>query len=169
MPRPGRRCRIVRPTALLLAAGLVLLPSLAFATELGPVDSRVIFVFDMRTPGWLVKAKLRLLPTLGPIPVWDAAGTIRCDGDGCPGRRARITGNTRAGGVGFGFQASFRGGTTCTFGGTIADPNATNAYHCVDAAGNPTLDDTFHVGLCRCLDRHPGTPDAFCATDPCPF
>ena len=160
---------MVRRTGLLFVAGLALLSSLAFATGLGPVDSRLILVFDMRTPGWTVKAKLRLLPTLGPIPVWGITGTVRCDGDDCPGRRARITGNTLAGGDGFGFQASFRGGTTCTFGGTIADPNATNAYRCVDAAGNPTLADTFHVGLCRCLDRKPGSPDAFCATDPCPF
>src|SRR5262245_33530521 len=155
MARPGRRSRIFRATAFLFA-GLALLPSLAHATELGRVDSRLILVLDMRTPGWLVKAKLRLLPTLGPIPVWGITGAVRCDGDGCPGRRARITGNTRAGGAGFGFQASFRDGTTCTFAGTIADPNATNTYRCVDVAGNPTLADTFHVGLCRCLDRRPG-------------
>ena len=80
------------------------------------MDSRLILVLDMRTPGWLVRTKLRLLPTLGPFPAWGVTGNI-----------------------------------------------------CVDAAGNQTLADTFHVGLCRCVDRRPGSADAFCATDPCPF
>jgi hypothetical protein len=158
-----------RTTALLLVAVLTLLPSLAPAGVSGPVDSRLILVFDQRDPGWTVKAKLRLLPTLGPFPVWSIGGTIRCDGDACPGRRARIEGTTRSAGDGFVFRARFRRGVLCTFIGTIGDPNATNTYGCVDPQGNVTLQDTFHVGACRCLDRTQGNPSGFCATHPCPF
>lgn len=159
-----------RKTAVLLLAVLYLLPSHAVARGFGPVDSRLILVFDMRPEGWTVKAKLRQLPTAGPFAVWGLGGSVRCDRSACPGQRARIEGTTRAGGQGLVFRAGFRRrGVVCTFTGTISDPNATNTFICQDAEGNVTLEDTFHVGLCRCLDRTPGGRSGFCATRPCPF
>ena len=148
----------------------VLLLSARTATPgLGPVDSRLALVLDMRAPGWTVRAKLRLLPTLVPFSVWGVTGTVHCDGDACPGRRARIQGTTRAAGQEFTIQAAFRRGVVCTFTGTTSDPTAANGYRCVDALGNVTLEDTFHVGGCFCGDRRAGTAAAFCATKPCPF
>jgi hypothetical protein len=158
-----------RPTALLSLVLLPLLGSAAGAPASGPADSRLILVLDQRNPGWTVKAKLRLVPTFGPFAVWAITGTIRCVGDGCPGRHGRLEGSTRAAGDGLGIRATFRRGTVCTFTGTTSDPGATDVYSCLDAAGNVTLQDTFHVGGCRCGDRVPGSPGAFCATGPCPF
>jgi len=161
---------MLRKTAVLLLAVLSLLPSHAAARGLGPLDSRLILVFDMRPEGWTVKAKLRQLPTLGPFAVWRLGGTVFCHRGGCPGHRARIEGNTgRAGGHGFVFRGAFRGGVVCTFTGTISDPNATNTYTCQDAQGNVTLQGTFHIGACRCVDRTGGRPSGFCAPRPCPF
>jgi hypothetical protein len=158
-----------RKTAVLLLAVLYLLPSHAAASGLGPVDSRLILVFDMRAPGWTLKAKLRQLPTLRLFSEWRLGGSFYCNGDGCPGLRARADGDTRARGEGFVVRATFRRGVVCTFTGSTSDPNATNAFTCLDAQGNVTLQDTFHVGACRCLDRTHGSRSGFCASNPCPF
>src|SRR5262249_10572910 len=129
--------------------------------------SGLILVFDMRPDGWTLKATLRPIPT--PMaPRWAIRGTLRCHGSRCPGRRARVSGSVGPQGTAFIAEGTFPSGVRCTFSGTLSDPEAPQRYRCVDRAGATFIDDTFHVGGCRCGDRL-GTDSGFCATEPCPF
>jgi hypothetical protein len=152
---------------LVVGIGVALLTAHASAGP-APVDSRVIVGFDRQPETWLVNARTRLLPALGPTPVWSLTGRVGCVGDGCPGRLARLKGVVRApDGVVYA-TARFARGTTCTFAGSLGDPSAAGDIICTNRDGGITLRRPIHVGVCRCVIRGHGA-DAFCATSPCPF
>jgi hypothetical protein len=154
----------MRPVAA-LGFGLLglLLPALATARP-APVDSRVILGFDRQPETWIIIGTTRALRSQ-QAPIWSLTGRVRCHGDACPGRRARIRGIVQVPGGVLQATARFACGTTCSFAGMIEEPSAPGEILCTDREGRITLQRPLHVGVCRCGVRRGA---GFCAARPCP-